>query len=100
MKTIKEFLDLIDGVISRRINEFRALEDLELVREFVIQEDFQKKSLIEGNKLDISTFTLLEIINDIVEKTYTEKCLEIATAYNELRKFMFIWMEAIYRKIE
>ena len=92
MKTIGECLNLIDNVICAKVNEFRALEDLKLVREFVIQTDMCK-SLNKDSQINNSTL-------DILEKAYEENICDMSLGYVKLRKVMFIWLDAIYRNID
>ena len=99
MKTISECLNLIDNVLCAKVNEFRALEDLELVREFVIQTDMSK-SLNKDGQINNPTLDVLEKINYIIEKAYEKNMSGMSLGYVKLRKLMFIWLDAVYCNIE
>ena len=81
------------------MNEIRALEDLELIREFVIQTDMGK-SLNKDSQMNNTTLDVLEKINYIVEKAYEGNMRDMSMGYINLRKLLFIWLDTIYGKIE
>ena len=84
MKTISECLNLIDNVVCSKVNEFEALKDLELIRNFVLEKDMSKNSN-KDSQINNATLDILEKINYIIEKAYEENTCDMSVGYINLR---------------
>ena len=86
MKTISECLDFFDGKISSDKNGRIDVENLENIRQYVIDKTKDNKIIM----LDV-----LSNINCIIEKFYNKDKNIIDKDYETLRQHILIWLDAL-----
>ena len=88
MKTISDCLILIDYIMSYNIEKHTIIENLENVRDYVVQTTNDK--CFESNMIMLD---ILSEINLILEKFYIDEKSDIKKECETLRKFLLIWLD-------
>ena len=95
MKTISDCLNLIDYIMSYNKEKHTVIENLENVRDYVVQ--------TTNDKCFENTMIMLDIlseINLIIEKFYIDEKSDIKKECETLRKILLIWLDYLYKIIE
>ena len=94
MKTIRDCLNLIDYMMSYNVEKHTVFENLENVRDYVIQTTNDK--CFENNMIMLD---ILSEINLIKEKIISMKKVILKKSETS-RKFLLIWLDYLYKNVE
>ena len=95
MKTIRDCLNLFDSIMSSNIEKRIGIENLENVRDYVIQTTNDK--CFEN---DLIMLDILSEINLIIENFYIDENSDIKKECKTLRKFLIISLDKLYENID
>ena len=95
MKTITDCLNLIEFVMSYNIEKHSVIENVENVRDYVVQTTDDK--CFENNMIMLDN---LSELNLIIENFYIDEKSDIKKECETLRKFLLIWLDYLYKNIE
>ena len=95
MKSVSEFLNIIDDMILRSVKKSVGIGILEDIRDYMIGK-YNEKYIEEM----VAMSTILSQINNIIENLYLDNESDVKKQYNNLRKLILTWLEESNTKPE